>query len=127
MLYPFRYRFLPLAALFGAVHALATYYSVYWYVGWLDLVMHVWGGALLLLAYGAVGELLSVPYVQWYWRPGKVILYVLVCVILWEIIGVILHGGFKIGWLQDTAFDLVFGILGAMLSYWWSKRYIQNI
>lgn len=125
MQYPFRYRLLPLAGLFGVVHVGATFYSVYWYIGWFDMFMHVWGGVLLILTFGTLTELL--PWTLRYWRPRILMGYVLGSVVAWEIVGVVLHGGFKFGWLQDTISDLVFGILGALLGYWWSKRYIHKI
>lgn len=127
MLNQFRIRFVPLLGLFVVTHVIARQFYLYWYLPWFDLIMHVWGGVLLILVLGTVVELLPASQTLSWWRPKVVIGYVLTVIILWEIVGVILNQGFKSAWLVDTVGDVVFGILGALIGYWWGKRYIHQI
>lgn len=126
MHHQFRIRFIPLVGLFAVVHVLATQYYLYWYFLWFDLVMHVWGGVLLILALGTYAEALP-SQIRSVWRAKVIIAYVLTVILLWEFFGVLLNQGFKSDWVSDTIGDVVFGILGALIGYWWSKRYMHQI
>jgi hypothetical protein len=101
--------------LFAVVHVIAMATSLYWYYSWLDSVMHLWGGALVVVY---LRLLLSAE-----WRtPLLVGSYLLSLVVAWEVfewsIG---YSQPLLAW-QDTLHDIVLGLLGGWLAYWWLVR-----
>lgn len=106
---------------FAGLHFLASSYKLYWRYGWLDLVMHAWGGLLLAFMFLALRDMRVLPKGLKV-GPRGLVVALLIILIMWEIFGVYLIGGFKENYLLDTSLDLTFGILGAILGYRLGQR-----
>src|SRR3989344_6737965 len=98
--------------IFGALHLIAQPLSLYWTYWWFDIMMHFLGGFS--------GGLL----VLWYLGPSRsfqVIFITISCVLIvgiaWEIFEFVFELTQPIDYWQDTAFDIVNDIVGAVIAY----------
>ena len=103
------------ALVVALLHTMAVYYSLYWNYLWFDILMHVLGGLTFGFWAGAVS-------LRMHFTPARAILFTAAVVffvsVAWEIFEFIsgfttLERGF---WL-DTAGDIFFAIVGAVLAY----------
>jgi len=95
---------------FAILHALAEYFSLYWHWPWLDIPMHLYGGALLAGMIATLLQMRVLPY--WLDRPMFLSSGVAVVLLLWELFGIYRYGGLKPDFFVDSVLDLVMGVLG---------------
>jgi hypothetical protein len=111
--------FLFVGTLFAAVHNFAVVTSLYWYYPWFDIVMHFWGGTLVVLGVHAICSLKHVTL-----KPtGLLVAIVLVgCMSSWELfeysIGLYNPASYWFG----LAKDLMMGTIGGLVGYFASLR-----
>lgn len=106
--------FLSLAGIFAAVHNFAVATSLYWYYSWFDILMHFWGGILVVLGVYAVCSLKHVPL-----KPTSFVIFgtLFFIMIIWELFE------WKIGLfdpehhMADTLKDLIMGFGGGLVGY----------
>lgn len=106
--------FLAVSSIFAAVHNFAVVTSLYWYYSWFDIIMHFWGGILVVLGVYAICSLKHVPL-----KPTTLIIFstLAITMLLWEIFE------WKAGLfdpqthLFDTTKDIIVGLIGGLVGY----------
>lgn len=106
--------FLAVSSIFAAVHNFAVVTSLYWYYSWFDMIMHFWGGILVVLGVYAICSLKHVPL-----KPTTLIIFstLTITMLLWEIFE------WKAGLfdpqthLFDTTKDIIVGLIGGLVGY----------
>ena len=106
--------FLAVSSIFAAVHNFAVVTSLYWYYSWFDIIMHFWGGILVVLGVYAICSLKHVPL-----KPTTLIIFstLTITMLLWEIFE------WKAGLfdpqthLFDTTKDIIVGLIGGLVGY----------
>ena len=106
--------FLAVSSVFAAVHNFAVVTSLYWYYSWFDMIMHFWGGILVVLGVYAICSLKHVPL-----KPTTLIIFstLAITMLLWEIFE------WKAGLfdpqthLFDTTKDIIVGLIGGLVGY----------
>jgi hypothetical protein len=112
--------FLFIGTLFAMVHDFAVMTSLYWYYPWFDIVMHFWGGTLVVLGVHAICSLRHVPL-----KPTAPLIFsaLVVCMVLWELFE------YSVGlynpptYLFDLAKDFMMGSIGGLVGYLTSLRF----
>jgi len=106
--------FLTLSVVFTAVHNFAVTTSLYWYYSWFDIVMHLWGGALVSLGIVAFAKITSLSV-----RPGLGMIMPVLCLVMvaWEVFeySISLYNPDTI--ISDVLRDVFFGFSGGLISY----------
>jgi hypothetical protein len=97
------------------LHGLAMYLDLYWRYAWLDIPMHVMGGAVLVLFWAALIDVRLLRHSTLQIRQVCVVAGVIM--IAWEVFGVIVENGFKDKYVIDTSIDLCAGSVGVALGY----------
>ena len=112
--------FLIAFSVLAVIHIVSLETYLYWRYLWLDIPVHVLGGAVIAL-------LTFVPYdfrdnlpERWL-KPIPVIAFVLIAALLWEIYELKI-GAFDPEYQLDTVVDLVMGLLGGVIGYFVGKR-----
>jgi hypothetical protein len=102
--------------LFLVVQYLNVYFELFWYFWWLDIVMHAYGGSLIVTSWFIVKALGAFPrLVGGYDRRS---LLVLILVIFgWELYEYQFGLITPVGYVLDTAMDLAIGFGGGLASY----------
>lgn len=106
--------FLVISASFAAVHNFAVTTSLYWYYSWFDILMHFWGGVLVVLGVYALCSLKHIPL-----KPTSIFIFstLFILMISWEVFE------WKIGLfdperhLAETVKDLIMGFTGGLVGY----------
>jgi len=99
---------LVLAALLAGVHLYALPNFWYWYFPWLDLPVHLLGGAFMATAVvGVLGR----------YRPKTFLLVVALGALGWEFFELLINAEREHNFVFDTALDLLMDTLGITLSY----------
>ncbi len=106
--------FLLISGMFATVHNLAVTTSLYWYYTWFDSIMHLWGGALIVLGVYALCALKHVPL-----KPTTLLVFstLFFLMIVWEIFewqAGLFEPGFH---MMETAKDIIVGFVGGLLGY----------
>lgn len=109
------YIFFPLAGLFVASHVVALETSLYWFLPWFDIVMHTWGGFLVVYGLNMFNALGS-RRVQ-FAAVVQALILVLVMVV-WEVFEFVFVIDLSQPHLvRDTIFDGIYGALGGVVGY----------
>ncbi len=114
MLRPIVWWFLGLAIAFAATHLLAVKFSLYWYIGWFDSVMHAWGGALVVIGLFVLGSF------SWFKRAPRLfeVISVLIFVTLvWELFEWYVGLWSPATYIYDTGKDIVVAFISGLLTY----------
>lgn len=106
--------FLLLATAFSVTHVFAMFASLYWYYWWFDIVMHFWGGGLIVLGVHALSTFSCCSF-----RPTiTVLLVVLVSGILfWEVFEFWADLWQPERYLLDTLGDVLVGLCGGVVAH----------
>lgn len=97
------------------LHGLAMSLDLYWRYPWLDIPMHMVGGAVVVLFWAALIDVRLLQ--QQTLQVRNVCLVGGGSMILWEVFGVVLEKGFKENYLTDTSMDLCAGSIGILVGY----------
>ncbi|MBP6924682.1 MAG: hypothetical protein KBC62_01720 [Candidatus Pacebacteria bacterium] len=106
--------FLIISSLFASVHSFAVSMSLYWYYWWFDIMMHFWGGILVVFGVYALCSLKHIPL-----KPSTLLIFATLfsIMVVWEVFE------WKVGLFNppthifDTAKDMVVGFCGGLVGY----------
>jgi hypothetical protein len=106
--------FLLLSSLFASVHSFAVSLSLYWYYWWFDIMMHFWGGALVVLGVYAVCSLKHIPL-----KPTSLLIFstLFAFMIIWELFEWQVGLFNPTSHLFDTTKDIIVGFSGGLIGY----------
>ncbi|MBY0310170.1 hypothetical protein K2Q16_03445 [Patescibacteria group bacterium] len=113
--------FFILAIIFLAAHLTALELRLYWYLPWYDIMMHTWGGYLVIFGFLMLGKIGSRRLAL----PHLLLFPALVGVMAaWEIFeyayGI---AGEHPSYLVDTVLDFVWGTIGGIVAYVTTKKH----
>lgn len=100
----------------AVTHLLALEFYLYWLYLWLDIPMHMLGGAIVAMSLFVAADL-GIPFFKHLLRPFIVIGIVLLIGLLWEHFELIFHLTTTHNYWQDTVLDLIMDIIGGYLGY----------
>ena len=111
--------FLLISGSFATIHTLAVATSLYWYYSWFDIIMHFWGGALVVLGVYALCSLKHVPL-----KPTSFIIFstLIIAMVVWELFE------WQVGLFDphthffETMKDIVVGLIGGLVGYFAALR-----
>lgn len=105
--------FLAVGVAFAITHAFASYTSLYWYYPNFDIVMHFWGGVLLVWGLFAVARAGVIR------RPQKrfILGFSLTAILGWEFFEQIIGVTSVPINVLDTITDIFVGLFGVMVAY----------
>ena len=105
--------FLSVGGLFALTHTFATMTALYWYYSWFDIIMHFWGGLLIVLGVHALMRL-RFPV-----RTNKRTIFsvALILMLSWELFEYLLGLSSIAGQLNDIVKDIIVGSLGVIIGY----------
>ena len=106
--------FLAISSVFAAVHNFAVVTSLYWYYSWFDIVMHFWGGILVVLGVYAMCSLKHVPL-----KPTTLIIFgtLITILISWEIFERAAGLYNPATYIYDVSKDLIVGLVGGLVGF----------
>ncbi|MCD5381446.1 MAG: hypothetical protein LR008_02625 [Candidatus Pacebacteria bacterium] len=112
--------FLILFSIFGLAHYFAVLASLYWYYGWFDVAMHLWGGMLIGLSVHSLAT-----FSRFNFKPTlSIILLVLVSItVTWEIFEWWADLYQSEAYLIDTIQDILLGFSGGLLTHFVLSKY----
>ena len=103
-------------SLFALAHGYFVAHSSYWYIEWLDLCMHTWGGLLLILSwYFARGVGLFSAFFKS--RVAHPLFFLVFLMIGWEVFKYAIGSIVSDAYVLDTVLDLLFGSLGGLIGF----------
>jgi len=105
--------FLILAVFFAATHFIAVEATLYWYYSWFDIVMHVWGGVLIVLGIHVFSDFTLIK-IKPTWPVTITIL--LVTVISWEIFEWLIGFSESSSYVMETSKDIAVGLGSGLLT-----------
>lgn len=106
--------FLLISGAFATVHKLAVETSLYWYYSWFDIIMHLWGGALIVLGVYALCSLKHVPL-----KPTTLIIFSTLTALIvgWEVFERFAGLYDPTTYLYDVSKDIIVGYVGGLVGY----------
>ena len=106
--------FLAVSSVFAAVHNFAVTTSLYWYYSWFDIVMHFWGGILVVVGVYAICSLKHIPL-----KPTTLLIFstLIVIMLAWEFFEWKMGLFDPLVHVADTTKDLIVGLLGGLVGY----------
>lgn len=112
------------AGVFAVTHLVALSADLYWYFWWFDILMHGWGGFLVIYGLAVIRSLSSLA--QFVPRASFAQAAVLlVVVIVWELFEYGIGTGLKTEFWNDTLLDIVMGFFGGLFAYVLLKKYFK--
>jgi hypothetical protein len=106
--------FLVATSTFASVHNFAVAASLYWYYSWFDILMHFWGGILIVLGVYALCSFKHVPL-----KPTTLLIFstLLAIMLVWEIFEYYVGLYEPTTYLFDTLKDIAMGFSGGLAGY----------
>jgi len=101
-------------------HFIALELYLYWTFWWLDILMHLLGGVWLVCVWRTLIDM-EVISTDW-WRLQIILPVTITIMVVWEIFGIYVEDGFKVGYITDTAGDILCGILGVLVGFWLLRK-----
>ena len=108
---------------FTATHIIAMSASLYWYLWWFDILMHTWGGVLI------VHGLYTVYILGPEKKPPPfylLLLALLVATVSWEIFERYFGLYNLVGYIADTTQDIFFAFTGGLLTHFFLRDYTMR-
>lgn len=106
-------------SILAVLHIIANQLFLYWHLPWLDIPMHLFGGAVVALGVYTMRDLRFIaPRVVQLW---SVVAIVLVVAIIWEVFELLAGVPIRDDFVLDTSIDLVMGLAGAFIGYFIGK------
>jgi hypothetical protein len=112
--------FLLISGAFATVHRLAVETSLYWYYSWFDIIMHLWGGALIVLGVFALCSLKHVPL-----KPTTFIITTTLFILIvgWEVFERMAGLYEPSTYIYDVSKDIIVGITGGAIGYLFAIKF----
>lgn len=112
--------FLISASTLAVIHVLSLELYLYWQYLWLDIPMHMLGGATVALGVFALHDLIS-KFPSRLLYPIPVLLFVLIVALAWEVfeieVGVPIEANFAVDTMIDLIMDMLGGVIGYVVAY----------
>jgi hypothetical protein len=105
---------------FIVTHQFFLYFSFFWYFWWADILLHTWGGALIVMSWYTIFRTRTFPQVMALSYNHPLIVLSLM-MIGWEIFEYVFGIANTTNYLGDTALDLVTGALGGIVVFYLFK------
>lgn len=115
MLYPFTILF---GIVFATIHTISEWLALYWRYTWLDIPMHILGGIVIVLMLASLRQILPM-FARL--STGALCMVLVAILVSWELFGIFRFGGLKPGFAIDTTFDIICGLLGIILGYYFVR------
>ncbi len=108
-------------SLFVTVHLYFLHFFLYWHLDWLDTLMHIWGGMLLVTSWYELKRLkVFAPLVsKAWWHP---LLFLLLVIVFWEVFKYLIADVVSQNYELDTVIDLGAGLFGGLITFYWFSR-----
>ncbi len=103
-------------ALFALAHGYFVAHSSYWYIEWLGLLMHTWGGLLLILSWYFIRKVGLFPAFFRY-KLVHPLLFLVAAMVGWEVFKYAIGSIVSDKYVLDTILDLTFGALGGLIGF----------
>lgn len=114
--------FLIAALVLAVTHYFSLELYLYWRYLWLDMPMHLLGGAVVALGYLSLRDFIPRLPSRWF-RPIIVVGFVFLIAVLWELFEQIIGVEFDHDrYVIDTLSDLIMGLLGGTIGYFVGSR-----
>jgi hypothetical protein len=103
-------------AIFAVTHLVALKADLYWYFWWFDILMHSWGGFLvvsgLVVLRGLPGVGRFVPS-----SKSSIATFLMMIMVAWEVFEYFIGTGLKTEFWFDTLLDVIVGSIGGYVAY----------
>lgn len=110
------------ASVLAVVHVLSLQFFLYWRYLWLDIPMHVLGGAVVVFAFFVLYDF-DTPLPKRWLKPLPVLLIVLLAALAWEAYEILIGIPFGPDHTSDTVSDLAAALLGGIAGLIVAKRF----
>ncbi|MCA9361717.1 hypothetical protein KC845_04155 [Candidatus Kaiserbacteria bacterium] len=107
-------------SLLAVLHYIALELYLYWQIWWLDIPMHLFGGAIIVFGLYSLQELGILKDRSY--SLLNILTAVLVIAIAWEVFQYLITTVMKDDFVVDTLSDIMFGLSGSLLGYTVAKR-----
>lgn len=107
-------------SLFVTAHLYFLQTYLYWNLVWLDVLMHTWGGMLLVASWYELRRLGVFRFLinkAWF-HP---LIFLLVVMIVWEVFKYLIGGVVSESYELDTVIDMISGLVGGLIVFYWFK------
>lgn len=112
---------------FIATHQVFLYFDFFWLFWWSDILLHIWGGGLLVASWYLVERMYVFPRTMAL-KLNHPLLILLVVMIGWEVFEYVFGVANNTSYVSDTIQDFIFGALGGLVAFWVNKsRTIKDI
>ncbi len=111
--------------LFLSLNVVFNILFLYLYFPWLDVVMHVWGGMLVIWSWyhfhtkGTFSLMARKPIVHPMW-------FLVILIVTWEVYRYLVKNVVVQDYALDTAIDLAAGFTGGLVAYLWFSSLINK-
>ncbi len=107
----------PVWILFASTNIFFQNTYMYWSVWWADVLMHLWGGFLLVATVFLLRKSKLFPKLCSYGEYISLVVLV-VAMVGWEIYEYVIGHTGRVGYLFDTTSDFVIGLCGGLVAYY---------
>ena len=104
------------SSILAVIHASALALDLYWQYVWLDLPVHALGGAVVALIPFALVSL-RVRIAEKWLSFSRVLFFVLIFGILWEVFEVLTGMTLADNYIFDTSLDILMDLIGGSIGY----------
>lgn len=112
--------FLIAGSILAGIHLISLQLYLYWQYLWLDIPVHMLGGATVALGVFAFHDLVS-KFPSRLLYPIPVLLFVLMASLAWEVFeieaGVPIEANFAVDTMIDLIMDMLGGVVGYVVAY----------
>ncbi len=101
---------------FILIQYVSTYFSLFWYFWWLDIIMHVYGGVLIVSSWFMVKSLGAFESIVGK-NDHRALLLLGITIVVWEIYEYTFGLITPVGYPVDTVMDLLVGFGGGLAAF----------
>lgn len=107
-------------SLFVIAHLYFLQLFLYWHLSWLDIMMHIWGGMLLIASWY---ELKRLPVFKSLIAKSHLhpLLFLVIVMVGWEVFKYIIVDTVGQNYEIDTVLDLLSGLSGGLVIFYWFR------
>lgn len=104
-------------ALFIATHQFFLYFNLFWYFWWADILMHTWGGAMVVMSWYTIERTMTFPRTMAlkYNHPLLVLTFMMIG---WEIFEYMFKISNTTNYVFDTILDFITGAIGGLIVFY---------
>lgn len=108
-------------SLFVTAHLYFLQMFLYWNLVWLDVLMHTWGGMLLVASWYELKRLGVFKFLinKTWIHP---LIFLVVMMIVWEVFKYMIADVVSQNYELDTVIDLASGLTGGLITFFWFRK-----